>query len=62
MFERTLHTLLPRWYVPLYSMVSFSRIPYAQARTRARRRDRIVFGVAAALALLVVAMMLWVAL
>lgn len=48
-YEKAMHRLLPRWYLPLYSMVTFSRIPYAEARDRARRQDRIVGAVAAAL-------------
>ena len=30
--EKDLHRLFPRWYLPLYSMVTFSTIPYAEAR------------------------------
>jgi kynurenine 3-monooxygenase len=33
-----LHRVFPRAFVPLYHMVSFSRIPYAEARRRARRQ------------------------
>jgi kynurenine 3-monooxygenase len=51
--EQTLHKLLPGWYVPLYSMVSFSRIPYAEAVRRARRQNRIVRNVAVAVLLIV---------
>ncbi|MGE3526074.1 MAG: hypothetical protein AB7I33_09150, partial [Gemmatimonadales bacterium] len=40
--EKILHTLFPRWYLPLYTMISFSRIPYADAVRRARRQDRYV--------------------
>ena len=40
--ERWLHHLFPGWYVPLYSMITFSRIPYARARRRARIQDRVV--------------------
>lgn len=40
--ERWLHRLFPRWYLPLYSMITFSRIPYARARRRARVQDRVV--------------------
>ena len=49
-FEHLLHRLLPRWYLPLYSMISFSRIPYADARARARRQWRLVLGGLALLA------------
>src|SRR5262249_37712402 len=31
-----LHRLLPGWYLPLYTMVEFTRIPYADALHRAR--------------------------
>ena len=49
--ERWLHRLFPRWYLPLYSMVTFSRIPYATARRRARIQDRVVLTAIAALCL-----------
>src|SRR5262245_4026599 len=42
-----LNSLFPRWYVPLYTMIEFTRIPYADARRRARRQDWIVRGAAA---------------
>ncbi len=34
--------LLPAWFVPLYTMVSFSRVPYAEAVRRAKIQDRLV--------------------
>ena len=40
--ERILARLLPTWFVPLYTMVSFSRIPYAEAVRRAKKQNRIV--------------------
>ncbi len=40
--EILLHKLFPRWYLPLYSMVTFSRIPSAQALRRARKQDQVV--------------------
>ena len=40
--ERTLHRYVPQWYTPLYNMVTFSRIPYAEAREKARRQDQVV--------------------
>ena len=40
-----LHALFPRWYLPLYTMIEFTRIPYADARRRARRQDWIVRGI-----------------
>ncbi len=44
-----LHALLPGWYLPLYTMVEFTRIPYADAVRRARRQERIVAAVGLAL-------------
>ncbi len=38
--EHVLHRLFPRWFVPLYTMVTFTRIPYAEARRRAIMQDR----------------------
>ncbi|HKQ49269.1 MAG TPA: NAD(P)/FAD-dependent oxidoreductase [Phycisphaerae bacterium] len=55
--ERTLHRLLPGRYTPLYTMVSFTRTPYADAVRRARRQDRIVL-VAAWITVVVVLVML----
>lgn len=40
--EKRLHRWFPRWYVPLYEMVSFTRIGYADTVERARRQDEIV--------------------
>jgi kynurenine 3-monooxygenase len=37
-----LHTLFPRWYVPLYTLVTFTTTPYAAARSRAQLQDRVV--------------------
>jgi kynurenine 3-monooxygenase len=46
-----LHRLFPRWYLPLYTMIEFTRIPYAQALRRARMQDWIVRGVIVAIVL-----------
>ena len=40
--ERTLHRYAPTYWMPLYSMVAFSRIPYDEAIRRAARQDRIL--------------------
>lgn len=40
--ERTLHRLLPGWFTPLYTMVSFSTIPYADAVARAALQNTVV--------------------
>ncbi len=46
-----LHKVLGRWYLPLYTMVEFTRVGYADAVKRARRQDRWVAAAAAAAAL-----------
>jgi kynurenine 3-monooxygenase len=51
-FDNLLHKVFPRWYLPLYTMISFTRIPYAQARRRAKMQGLIVWAVIGALALL----------
>jgi len=54
--DHLLEGLLPGIYLPLYAMVTFSRIPYAEAARRARRQDRIVYAVLlTALAILILA-------
>jgi kynurenine 3-monooxygenase len=39
-----LEAALPGVYLPLYTMVTFTRIPYAEAARRARIQDRIVYA------------------
>jgi kynurenine 3-monooxygenase len=50
-----LHRLMPRWYLPLYTMVEFTRIPYRDAVERAKKQDRIAAGVGLVLLLGLVA-------
>jgi kynurenine 3-monooxygenase len=42
--DHLLEAALPGIYLPLYTMVTLTRIPYAQAAQRARRQDRIVYA------------------
>jgi kynurenine 3-monooxygenase len=56
--DHLLEAALPGTYLPLYSMVTFTRIPYAQAAKRARLQDGIVYG---GLVLLVALMVLAIA-
>ena len=42
--DHTLEAALPGKYLPLYTMVTFTRIPYAQAARRARLQDGLVYG------------------
>lgn len=54
--ERILHRLFPSWFVPLYTMISFTLIPYAAARDRARRQSRVIRVALAGAVLLLLAM------
>lgn len=49
--EVLLHRLFPRWFVPLYTMISFTLIPYAEARERARKQKRVIRAILAMLVL-----------
>ncbi len=51
--DHTLEGLLPGLYLPLYTMVSFTNIPYGEAQRRARRQDGLVYAGLLGLALLV---------
>ena len=55
--DHLLEGLLPGIYLPLYTMVTFTRIPYAEAARRARRQDRIVYAGLIALATLMIVLM-----
>jgi kynurenine 3-monooxygenase len=50
--DHLLEGLLPGVYLPLYAMVTFTRIPYAEAERRARRQDHIVYASIIALGML----------
>jgi kynurenine 3-monooxygenase len=51
--DHFLEAALPGVYLPLYTMVTFTRMPYAKAARRAKAQDAIVYGtVVAALVLL----------
>ncbi len=49
-----LHRLFPSWFIPLYTMISFTRTPYAAARERARTQDRVVLWLGVALLIVLV--------
>jgi len=59
-----LHALLPRWYLPLYTLIEFSRVPYADAVRRTRAQNRLAALAAAVLGclLLAAAWLVWRAL
>jgi kynurenine 3-monooxygenase len=42
-FERILHRLLPGTFLPLYTMISFTRMPYGAAVLKAARQDKILW-------------------
>ena len=56
--EKILHRLFPAWFVPLYTMVTFTRIPYAEAVAKAKRQLRFVWAGAAAVVVLVLLLVL----
>jgi kynurenine 3-monooxygenase len=41
--DHLLEATLPGLYLPLYTMITFTRVPYAQAARRARLQDRILY-------------------
>jgi kynurenine 3-monooxygenase len=57
--ERILHRLAPGWFIPLYSMVTFTGIPYGQAVLKARRQWRMVILLAALVGLPVLMALVW---
>jgi kynurenine 3-monooxygenase len=54
-----LHKLLPGWYLPLYTLITFTTMPYAAARRRARQQERIVRWLIGGLVLVVLALVLY---
>ena len=57
--DHLLEAALPGTYLPLYTMVTFTRIPYANAARRARLQDRIVYGCLVSLSILLIALLLF---
>src|SRR5205823_10084765 len=52
--DHFLEATLPGIYLPLYTMVTFTRIPYAEAKRRAKIQDRIMYsGLVTLIALIV---------
>jgi kynurenine 3-monooxygenase len=58
--DHLLEGLLPSVYLPLYTMVTFTRIPYAEAARRARWQDRIVYAILIGTTLVMVAVLLMI--
>jgi kynurenine 3-monooxygenase len=59
--EKGLHRLFPSWFVPLYMMISFTLIPYAEARRRARRQERALLAAGSLVVILALLLLVWLA-
>jgi kynurenine 3-monooxygenase len=57
--DHALEAALPGIYLPLYTMVTFTRMPYATAARRARVQDSLVYGSLFALAAILVGAIFW---
>lgn len=56
--DHALEAALPGIYLPLYTMVTFTRTPYSAAARRARIQDGVVYGVLAAITLLTLGLLI----
>ena len=54
-----LNRLMPKVWLPIYTMVSHTTMPYGEALARARRQDRILGGAAAVVALTLACSVWW---
>jgi kynurenine 3-monooxygenase len=59
--DHFLEARLPGIYLPLYTMVTFTRIPYAEAARRGRRQDCIVYASLAIATVSILVLSIWVA-
>jgi len=57
--DHALEAALPGKYLPLYAMVTFTRMPYARAAKRARIQDSLVYASLFLIASILIAAMLW---
>jgi len=57
--EKALYRIFPASFMPLYMMISFSRIPYAEAMRRARRQARFLKAAAGAAGVLALLFLIW---
>jgi kynurenine 3-monooxygenase len=57
--DHALEAALPGMYLPLYTMVTFTRMPYAKAARRARTQDLLVYAIPLLIAAVLVAAMIW---
>ena len=56
--DHLLEAALPGVYLPLYTMVTFTRVPYAEAARRARLQDRILYAALVLIGILALAVLL----
>jgi kynurenine 3-monooxygenase len=57
--DHALEAALPGTYLPLYTMVTFTRMPYAKAAKRAKIQDVSVYASLVLIAAMLVAAILW---
>ncbi len=57
--DHFLEAALPGIYLPLYTRVTFTRIPYAQAAQRARLQDRVVYAGLIAAVIIIVSLLIY---
>jgi len=57
--DHALEALMPGLYLPLYTMVTFTRMPYAEAARRAGIQNALVYASLFVIAAISVAMMFW---
>src|SRR5881394_2591118 len=57
--DHALEAALPGIYLPLYTMVTFTRMPYAKAAKRAQIQDSLMYASLLLIAAILVAAMLW---
>jgi kynurenine 3-monooxygenase len=57
--EKTLYRIFPGSFMPLYMMISFSRIPYAETVQIARRQSRMIRAAATAAGAAVLILLIW---
>jgi kynurenine 3-monooxygenase len=57
--EKTLYRIFPGSFMPLYMMISFSRIPYAETVRIARRQSRVIRAAATAAGAAVLLLLIW---
>jgi kynurenine 3-monooxygenase len=57
--DHALEAALPGTYLPLYTMVTFTRMPYAMAAKRARVQDLVVYATLIATSAVLIGIILW---